>query len=135
MSDHLISAYWLLLGRFAKMRRNCIVFLCLVFSFSALGRERQVFWQKTENSSTASKNLSDNFSSCSKPFHSELELFSGQRSVVSKANDRIHSLAAFLVAGSSLNKLILFYPGIEEGYEHFSHKSYLLHIYPYHNFW
>jgi hypothetical protein len=109
--------------------------LAILAFFLAFGKERLVFLEKANANYLVSKQSNDNLTSPSKHSHSECDLISNQISNATQANNRTHSLIAHLIAGSlKVNSNIAVTNG-KKGFNHFSHKTYLLHIYPSHNFW
>jgi hypothetical protein len=117
------------------MKKHSFFILAILAFFLAFGKERLVFLERANTNYLVSKQSNDNLTSPSKHAHSEFELINNQISNATQANNRTHSLPGYLIAGSlKLNSNIAFTNG-EKGFNHFSHKTYLLHIYPSHNFW
>lgn len=117
------------------MKKHSLFILAFFAFFLAFGKERLVFLDEVNTNCLVSKQSNDNLASPSKHSHSEFELISNQISNATQANNRTHGLVGYLIAGSlKVNNNIAFTKG-GKGFTHFSHKTYLLHNYPSHNFW
>ncbi|HEV8283617.1 MAG TPA: hypothetical protein VGQ09_04865 [Chitinophagaceae bacterium] len=118
------------------MKKYSLFFLTFLAFFFVFGKERLTYLEKAKANCIVSKQLNDNLSSSSKNSDSEFEIISNQLSNATQANNRTHSLVGYLIAGSiKIGGNISFTSGIKKGFNHFSHKTYLQHIYPSHNFW
>jgi Sec-independent protein translocase protein TatA len=110
-----------------------LAFIAFLFFF---GKKIPHVREKANKGCLVSKQLSNNLTSNSKQTDSELELISNQISNRTQANNRTHSLCEHLTSESlRLDNNVAFTNGIKKGVNNLSHKSYLLHNYPSHNFW
>jgi|SRR4030095_13507633 len=126
----------LVFGTFVNMRRCGLFISAMIAFFFAFGKEQLAVYKKTDAFYIGSKQISDDLTSDFKSPNSEFELVSNQIPNATQVNKRTHCLTGFLATASfTLDHHIAVTNGIKKNCNHFSHKTYLLHIYPFHNFW
>lgn len=118
------------------MRTYGLFISAMIAFFFAFGKEQLDVQEEIDVSYIASKQTNDQLTTDSNKPNSEFERVSNQTPNGTPANNRTHSLAGFFTTESfTLGHNIAFTNRIKKGCNHFSHKTYLLHIYPSHNFW
>jgi len=118
------------------MKRCAFLILTFLFVVSVFGAGKRSLLEKAHISFTVSHNQTEDLTSCSRPVHTEIELFSSPTTNGTQAPNRYHSLLAYtgaeaLQANNTIGSTLQNTPRCY----HLSHKAYLRHIHPSHNFW
>lgn len=117
--------------------KKCSLFLLGILSLvMAFSQAKPGFIGKIDIQSLSSRLSSCILSAFHENSNMEIELSQIQLTDAIKSNDRTYSFIGVLAPGLlTLNDNIDFISIINRSSIHFSHKEYLFHIYPSHNFW